>query len=753
MLRDIFKFLASLKLAMLLLAVIIVATAFGTYYESKYNADVARRMVYNHWWFDAWLTMLCVNLFCVAAIRYPWKPHQTGFVITHAGIIVLLVGGLIDRHFGIEGSVGLNRGQPPTNVMELLDQEIIVAADETSEPGRTPFKVNAILSEADCKFPLATPDPALKAEVLDIRPMNPVLEGIPAEDGVPMVQMNLRGAAMGQHDLWIALGDRRQLLPGVVMGFHHGMPGKKNPSPHALPQGEGKQQPGDDGDHAEPKKMVPRLERHTVFSLHDPTVVTQSGDATNAKTTLTLGEDGKNPELKLELLGKTFTYKVEEIIEKEVELEGLSPWRIFVYGYYPNYRRVEAGKVISVNKDPDNPAVVFDLLGPLVAAPTTPAGHAPHGHGGGRDLADANEPDFSFTLFLGDDDKLRYRVFSKRNGETIGDAQRDQPIVLKGWGPTDAELTPVQFLPKAKPIRRWRPLNIQAADRVAMLRNQRAGALCRVSYNGDTKEVWVPMTMPYRVFEGMKPERLRDWDGSPLDVKTLKTPVEVGGKKLQIAFCNRTTTLPFHIELKRFHAPIQEGMESSMSFMSFESVLAFNGAKDFVRITSASQFAGGKHASKDDPLLLIGAVAEQNASEIKMAFEDGSEIAIPRNEVVSVEQNTQKIFMNSPTNFPLDWHGPWFGSAYKFSQAGHKMNEGDANYSGVQVLRDPGWFPKWFGCLMICFGIFTMFYLKPYFSGRKAWKEEEARAVKGAVVAQAQAGEDAGKKAKNAAAV
>jgi hypothetical protein len=34
----------------------------------------------------------------------------------------------------------------------------------------------------------------------------------------------------------------------------------------------------------------------------------------------------------------------------------------------------------------------------------------------------------------------------------------------------------------------------------------------------------------------------------------------------------------------------------------------------------------------------------------------------------------------------------------------------------VQVLRDPGWMLKWVGCLMICYGIFTMFYLRPYFS-------------------------------------
>ncbi len=103
MLRSIFKFLASLKLAIILLAVLGYACAMGTFYESKYSAEVAGALVYKTWWFSVWMVLLAINLFSVAAIRYPWKPHQTGFVITHAGIIIVLTGALIDRHWGLEG--------------------------------------------------------------------------------------------------------------------------------------------------------------------------------------------------------------------------------------------------------------------------------------------------------------------------------------------------------------------------------------------------------------------------------------------------------------------------------------------------------------------------------------------------------------------------------------------------------------------------------------------------------------------------
>jgi hypothetical protein len=32
----------------------------------------------------------------------------------------------------------------------------------------------------------------------------------------------------------------------------------------------------------------------------------------------------------------------------------------------------------------------------------------------------------------------------------------------------------------------------------------------------------------------------------------------------------------------------------------------------------------------------------------------------------------------------------------------------------VQILRDPGWFFKWIGSLLVVTGVFMMFYLRPY---------------------------------------
>jgi hypothetical protein len=115
------KFFASLKLAVILLAVLIVAAIAGTIYESSFDAKVARAYVYGAPWFNIWLTLLAANLAVSALSRWPWRKHHIAFLVTHLGIITLLTGSLIGRVWGTEGSITLFKGDPPTNRL-LVDQ-------------------------------------------------------------------------------------------------------------------------------------------------------------------------------------------------------------------------------------------------------------------------------------------------------------------------------------------------------------------------------------------------------------------------------------------------------------------------------------------------------------------------------------------------------------------------------------------------------------------------------------------------------
>src|SRR4051812_18550654 len=88
--NPIARFFASLKLAVVLLAVLIIAAIAGTIYESTFDAKVARAYIYGAPYFNFWLTLLAANLFVSALSRWPWRKHHTAFLVTHLGIITLL---------------------------------------------------------------------------------------------------------------------------------------------------------------------------------------------------------------------------------------------------------------------------------------------------------------------------------------------------------------------------------------------------------------------------------------------------------------------------------------------------------------------------------------------------------------------------------------------------------------------------------------------------------------------------------------
>ena len=122
--NPVFRFFSSVKLAIVLLIVVIIASAVGTVYESSFDAKVARAYVYGATWFNVWLFVLGLNLACAAFSRMPWKRHHTGFLITHLGIIVLMLGAVIGQAWGIEGTMTIFKGQPPNNQL-IIDEHVL----------------------------------------------------------------------------------------------------------------------------------------------------------------------------------------------------------------------------------------------------------------------------------------------------------------------------------------------------------------------------------------------------------------------------------------------------------------------------------------------------------------------------------------------------------------------------------------------------------------------------------------------------
>ena len=207
---PVFRFLASLRLAVILLSVLIVMSIVGTLAESKFDADTARTWIYEAPWFHLWLLFLGANLTCSAFMRLPWKKYHTGFLLTHLGIIVVMVGAVVGQVWGIEGTMTLFKDSPPDNKLVLQTRQITVRDPDAQravmiELGRQPLRVR----EGRPLDLWTTPGGWQLQAVADSPRLIANFQPTTAPSGTPAVLLRLQTKAMNQTvEQWLLAGDR-----------------------------------------------------------------------------------------------------------------------------------------------------------------------------------------------------------------------------------------------------------------------------------------------------------------------------------------------------------------------------------------------------------------------------------------------------------------------------------------------------------------------------------------------------------------
>lgn len=115
-LDGIFNFLASLKLAVITLSAVVAVLAYATFYESWYGTRAVGEDIYKSPTFGVILTLLGANILCAALSRLPWKRRHTGFVVTHAGLLTVLLGTFLTLNFADEGMLAMREGEATNKV-------------------------------------------------------------------------------------------------------------------------------------------------------------------------------------------------------------------------------------------------------------------------------------------------------------------------------------------------------------------------------------------------------------------------------------------------------------------------------------------------------------------------------------------------------------------------------------------------------------------------------------------------------------
>lgn len=332
--------LGSLQLALVLLATIAVACAIATVAESEFNSKIAQAYIYKAPWFIVWLAVLCINLFAVTLTRWPWEKKHTGFIITHYGIITLLIGAMVGLHTGFEGNVTLHKDKPPVRKITVNRSIIQVESPNDSALYVMPFDASTALPSEKRPRTFAVPHTDLEI-IADGFSDNLVKEErlVPAEPGFPGAMLRFNSARMGQESkipllLENGTAQERDFFGLATVSIEPSLP-----------------------ESAEAGKT----ETQMVFGRFAP-VTHADGGASGV--TVALSPDGERFTVTA-AEGTSATYSRKEVLGKPIPVPGAM---VTIEDYWPDFEMAE-GKPISKSGQPNNPAALVRIQ-PLGGEPS-----------------------------------------------------------------------------------------------------------------------------------------------------------------------------------------------------------------------------------------------------------------------------------------------------------------------------------------------------------------------------------------------
>jgi hypothetical protein len=550
--NPIFEFFASLKLAVVLLAVIIVAAIAGTLYESSFDAKVARAYVYGAPWFNLWLVLLGANLACSALSRWPWRKHHLAFLITHLGIITLLIGSLIGRIWGIEGTITLFKGEPPTNRLLVNERQLRVhdvdgivkgyPAEFLHHPPTPQHPRDLGLLGSGAHLKIIDYAPTVEAK-LNPKPLN--------DGGAPALHFAIATAMMNQHlDGWLLADDPQN--GNFSMGLAN-IELKRGTAADAG-RGDSPNRPPSSGITSASKSMGEEVDlEESIFAFskapEEQIGRVRKGGSTGAKVRLERPQNGNKGRVLISLGEKEASFDVAENLRREVAIPD-TPFTLKIDDYWADFR-IEDGKPSSFTDQPNNPAVLVTIRGK--GLPTSESETNPHGsakdlttNGGPPAMpAPGEETPNHLTLFIADDGTITYELTSRKNGRANGKIELNKPLPT-GWA--DWQLTIDKTMPHAASSMDFNPINSETVPATADLPD---GVRVRVQQNSEVIERWAPA-------------------GWQIAIPTSPSPT-------MVAYGWKTVSLPIGLELLDFEVKRNEGSDSPAGFKSTLRVVTADG--------------------------------------------------------------------------------------------------------------------------------------------------------------------------------
>jgi len=142
--KQIFNFLSSMRLTALLLTVFAVAVGVATFIESDFSTQTAQAEVYSAKWFEVLLGLLAVNLLTSMIRHSMFNQKKWNVVLFHSSFLVILLGAIITRFVGYEGSMHIREGEIENRI---TSRETYVRALFEKDDKKLEYKKMVLLSE------------------------------------------------------------------------------------------------------------------------------------------------------------------------------------------------------------------------------------------------------------------------------------------------------------------------------------------------------------------------------------------------------------------------------------------------------------------------------------------------------------------------------------------------------------------------------------------------------------------------------
>ena len=556
--------LGSLNVAVFLLITIAGAIAFATIMESKFDTSVARYYIYDNLWFTLWLLLLGLNLLCAALTRWPWQPKHLGFVVTHAGIILLLAGAVIGKTLGFEAFVTLDKTKPPESRL-FTHQEILTITTSGGLRGQLPFNVEMHPPTEARPFSLPLENSNLKL-IVDRVTENLVPDDTLVESSDPAapggVTLHFINTGMGQDVAAnLVLSDEGRTydffgLAKVLMvdSLPEDKPIVLAPKPESVVPAAV----------TSSRDATPFRETHLVFanSPQTPVIDTDSDVRSGYSVKLLATPPGKPTEFKVTIIsinGLTKMWSLRDLQNKWSSMEGDGDPVLFrVAKYWPDFAVKEAGPV-SLSDQPNNPAILVQITGPskiLPPAPPKPATPAPPlPQGLVMRVALAKEPG-----------RIVYELERAGKIETRATAAKGETL-HPGWSKWEVKVDAV--LPHAELHREVKEFTGAVVPQMAASKRPglRAHLIARDGSSGPVE--WIPAGAERELF--------------------------CGDDYARIGFGERTIPLSFSITLENFEVPRDEGTDTPSNYISsvrFDEPSTGRMVRDKAYMNSPAMFPG-----------------------------------------------------------------------------------------------------------------------------------------------------------------